>query len=1736
MKKILLISAALSLAVAVKAQETLTLYPDVDAIIVSHAKPGSISETTNYGTYSQLRSWQWTVSGYVHKIKSLIDFDLSGVPANSIITNATLYLYGTGSHDTNITRGSSTYKSNASYLRRILEPWDESTVTWSNAPSVSTSNQATIPNSSTTDQDYAVDVTSLIRDMITYPGNSHGLMMQLVTESHYTEMQFASSDYTTDTTMRPKLVIEYKETRNYQIGKGTLNSATEYNSSNPFQTAALGGKKQYLVKASELTAAGMVAGDIYSLAFNVLAPQTDMDDLNIKIGHTSASTLGSTFLTGLTSVFSDSYVPYTGWNDFTFSSPFTWNGTSNVLVEICFENYFYGTSSNIQFTNTGYNSVCGDDDGCSDTGGSVNQIRPNLKLKADKGIIPYHAFTEITSYTSSPSSSKNYVRSASALAASGSSATSIMGSSLDPREVNESIEYFDGLGRPIQSVAVCTSPTGKDLVKPTTYDENGRVVFDFLPYPASNISSSNGGFRDEDWESSASSANDQLDYYQDYYAMSTGNPYAYSKIIYEASPLNRVLAQGAPGASWQPSGTDELSGHTTRYDYSSNTSSENDDVRLWSISASTVSSTGFYNDDELYKTIVYNEDYDESTNDDAYTIEYRDKLGRVVLREAFLSGVSDPLRTYYIYDDFGLLRYVFPPEFSDTFAGSSTNQSFTPTTTEIKDYCYYYAYDGRKRMIEKQLPGAEAVYMIYDQRDRLVLTQDGKLREDEGATYYLFTLYDYLNRPVVNGQCNLSGNTLTQTRTAIKNDVSYAVEADNSVDGYDLTDGLPAGFSYTEYYTYSYYDSYDFRSNVTGCSTLTFDTSQEIADYTDQDGVSNGYFDRVKGQLTGTRVKVLDGVSTSWVNTVIYYDDRYRPIQTHQAMYPYGTSVISTKYGFTGNMLATRENQSTGSNSTEVNTTFSYDHANRLLETHMSVDQSDPILLAQNVYNEHGELIEKNLHSDDDQTLTQSVDYQYNIRGWLSSINDPEELTLNWDLFGLNLFYDDPGDLPGASSLYSGNISAIQWAENDASETGAYSFTYDDLNRIEKSNYNTKQDNTWTGTDNFDTEYQYDLNGNLLFLQRNNDNGESIDRLFYEYNGNRLASVDDGSDLSENAWEREMVSPFAEGSYTIKTQYLLKKVELDAAGLTAGCYINSIAFFAKDFDNSTVDILVKMGPAQGTLPVISTTTVYDGSFTVSADGWNEITFSGGDEYYWNGLYDIAVEINKENGTGISENVVCEVTSYNSTYSTQYSSAVYYTKRPFMMLSTTTGLSVTQPKVLDGDLNFGFTDGASLASEYLYDDNGNMISDLNKDLEVEYNYLNLPQKVSTADINNDDEISYIYDATGSKLVKIVSSGSSLNQKTLYAGGFVYTDNDGDTYDDYSLDYILNAEGKIDMDGTTVDGYHYFLKDHLGNTRVVFNESGIVLQESGYYPFGLPFNSSLGGDNRYLFNGKELQDEQLGGVNLDHYDYGLRFYDPALARFTTQDPLADERYWVSPYNYVQNNPINRVDPTGAIDDWYTDEDNNVVHVPDAQGEIKGTNLKWLAPESATVAGSSTIVANSAGETLARGTQENVESSMYGVADNPKYNEVRQAVYDGQDAFLNDPRIKAAVNGLTFVATGGIEGLYSLTTSGIKGVKLLGQQGTKLLNFADDVSIRSYTSINTTANTVKNEAIESVSQIVWKNSSMSTKKWMIRNNITTNVKNVYNTNYEFFGPNAFQQYHKATENIDNIIRLVD
>src|SRR5690606_3108897 len=108
--------------------------------------------------------------------------------------------------------------------------------------------------------------------------------------------------------------------------------------------------------------------------------------------------------------------------------------------------------------------------------------------------------------------------------------------------------------------------------------------------------------------------------------------------------------------------------------------------------------------------------------------------------------------------------------------------------------------------------------------------------------------------------------------------------------------------------------------------------------------------------------------------------------------------------------------------------------------------------------------------------------------------------------------------------------------------------------------------------------------------------------------------------------------------------------------------------------------------------------------------------------------------------------------------------------------------------------------------------------------------------------------------------------------------------------------------------------YYLKDHLGNVRVVFrkNPSGgalQVVQRDDYYAFGQRKTVlTRSPDNLYLYNGKELQ----GG--LGQYDYGARLYDPVTGRWNVWDPMVDKMPGWSPYSFAFGNPIRFVEPDG------------------------------------------------------------------------------------------------------------------------------------------------------------------------------------------------------------------------------
>jgi len=244
-----------------------------------------------------------------------------------------------------------------------------------------------------------------------------------------------------------------------------------------------------------------------------------------------------------------------------------------------------------------------------------------------------------------------------------------------------------------------------------------------------------------------------------------------------------------------------------------------------------------------------------------------------------------------------------------------------------------------------------------------------------------------------------------------------------------------------------------------------------------------------------------------------------------------------------------------------------------------------------------------------------------------------------------------------------------------------------------------------------------------------------------------------------------------------------------------------------------------------------------------------------------------------------------------------------------------------------DCNIGFLGGKpKILRQYYHDDNGNLTKDENKGFTISYNYLNLPYQAVKDD---GSKIEWLWTADGRKLQK----KTTVNNKTTtkdYLQEVELTDG--------KLQAAYHSEGRYVAGNSNYKKWEFNLKDHLGNLRLVFNgqkkQSGdgysvYIQQESHYYPFGMPIEGPWyepNEKNDYLYNGKEYNTD----LGLNWSDYGARFYDPEIARWTSVDPLADNYVEYSPYNYVLGNPVKNIDPDGRSvlnsvsgDSYYIDD---------------------------------------------------------------------------------------------------------------------------------------------------------------------------------------------------------------------
>lgn len=675
-------------------------------------------------------------------------------------------------------------------------------------------------------------------------------------------------------------------------------------------------------------------------------------------------------------------------------------------------------------------------------------------------------------------------------------------------QANQNIAYFDGLGRPIQQVAHQQSGSGKDIVTPIEYDAFGRQTIEYLPYvPTSSASL--------DYKSSA--LTDVLNFPQ----YSGQNPFSKKQI--EPSPLNRVLKQAAPGTDWALD-----SGHEIKLEYQTNTTA--DAVKLFSLTASWDATKELYDipisltpadylEFQLYKTITYDENTAATPSEsNGSTVEFKNKEGQVVLKRTYESSVKHD--TYYVYDQYGNLTFVIPP---------LVDARNTITQTIIDGLCYQYKYDSRNRLVEKKLPGKQWEFIVYDKLDRVVATgpsfspfSDSAL----GAVGWMITKYDALNRVIYTGwelsatitpadrktkQNRMDGlSTISESKTATPTTI-------DSLTGiaYYTNNVAPSSFKLL---TVNYYDDYDFQSFTPAIA------------YTTPVAYNNSTL-KPKGMPTGSWVRVLTTLTaTTAESSYILYDAKARPVTTFSTNYLGGyTQIDSNLDSFSGrlNYTETRHKRLSGDPELYIKEVYTYSDQDRLMtHTHQIGTSGTPQLLASNTYDELGQLTSKNV-GNNTTTPLQKVDYAYNIRGWLTGINnDPtNNVVLNTtekDLFAFKINYNTVENCTSytGTALYNGNISETYWRTASDNVERKYGYKYDNLNRLREAIYQKPGliPAQTLVTNAYDENITYDNNGNITSLNRKG-NGDPqigamvIDDLSYGYqtNSNKLALVYDSS-------------------------------------------------------------------------------------------------------------------------------------------------------------------------------------------------------------------------------------------------------------------------------------------------------------------------------------------------------------------------------------------------------------------------------------------------------------------------------------------------------------------------------------------------------------------------------------------------------------------------------------------------
>ncbi len=1091
--------------------------------------------------------------------------------------------------------------------------------------------------------------------------------------------------------------------------------------------------------------------------------------------------------------------------------------------------------------------------------------------------------------TISPSSNRNYIHTI----VPQIETTSIPSGVRSPAQYNETIEYFDGLGRPIQSVAVGSSPAGKDVVTPLAYDNFGREAIKYMPFESA---ASQGKFTDDGIES-------QSDWYGATHAGIPSDACPFSETVFEPSPLNRVIEQYGPGQAWKINSKRQI------ISYKTNAANE---VRLWVAAGSQVSSTANYPANTLFVT--------ETTDEDGRKVtQYVDLQGRTI-RQQQLAGTAENAITDYVYDDHGRLRYVLPP------AVTKTARTIPFTHADFINYIYAYIYDERGRVIEKYIPGAGWTHIVYNKLDQPVLVRDAGQRKNKE---WSFTKYDAHGRVAVTG---LYSNTVDTTRTAVQNLANLASsqwETRPLNNEWSNTAFPTTGITI---YSVNYYDNYNFPGKINYIGT-------------DKD-------DRVQGMLTGSKALVLDSNPVKWLYATMYYDNKGRFIQSIADNVMNGQDRITSTYDFTGRLL-TSVRDHTGAGAIGISIANSYDHAGRLLTEDHSVDGGATVTVAENQYNALGQLIQTSLHGGietigydynirgwltaiNGQLFSEKLNYQNVISGlgnapqWAGNISVMEwkTPTVNTDWHAHWFNYDDLSRITRTSYKRKGEYDGSYSSSNTTSRKDAYAiymgYTDDLMGNID-----------WmTRVHNFDCwdDIVFGYEGNRLIRVRdfatdvpemgfrnNLNNSNSI--VYYNYDSAGRMNRDNNMDHTVAYNHLGLTKSVAQGSNTLNYTY-------DAAGRRLKKQLGSqTRYYMDGIEKSGDTTLIHF--AYGRLRRSSASEPWARDYFLKDHLGNvRVVFEttdGSSSSYSGSSWVTYIATMEESKAGEEDLYFANVNATRADRPFNYPDANPANAKVSKVPGKRRGLSIML-KVMAGD-----TIEISAKAFYNMDNAapgrgidvapilGSIISSMTNPVATAVGEAS--QVATTVHTSAGHSSRYVTLPDKGSQVKTVQPRSGVNF-VLYNSAFeVVEENTGYL----PVDDKINAIQTLSTDRMVMAeaGFIEVFVDNQANTAVYYDNmmvvhssgSSNVLEVNAYYPYGmlmpgLSLIAPPGKYNAYKHSAKELQKE----LGLSWYDHGARMYDVTVSRWWVPDPLAEScRRW-SPYNYAVNNPIRFTDPDG------------------------------------------------------------------------------------------------------------------------------------------------------------------------------------------------------------------------------